>query len=81
MNDPLRHTKVRPQANRSAHLAVRGIPKYLSEEEIRDEMVFHYEFGKFHDTEACKLKRFDDGNEKRKTVTWRFSVPKEIAKD
>ena len=33
------------------------------------------------DKDACKLKKFGDDNQRRKTATWKMSVPKETAKE
>ena len=76
---PIDHTKVRPQVDRSAHLALRGVPRYLKEDEIRDQMSEFNGFDVFLDTEACILKEFGDNS--RYNKTWKATVPKDVARE
>ena len=76
---PINHTKVRPQVDRPAHLALRGVPKYLKEDDIRNQMSEYNGFDVCLDNETCILKEFGDNN--RWNKTWKMSVPKEVARE
>ena len=76
---PINQVKVRPQVDRGANLALRGVPKYLTEEDIRSQMAEFNGFEVCMDTDKCTLKEFGDNN--RWNNTWKITVPKEVARD
>ena len=77
----MEHTKLRTDDGRPTHLALRRVPKELSEDDLREQLaIYNSDLQIFNDKDAFKLIRFNDVSERRRYRTWRMTVSNASAK-